>query len=162
MKASYDKHLNKPRINIIINLTQQENKMKRYSKWTLTNSKPKHSSQSTWNPLLSIHKNIWSNAAVHQDFWGWDQDNKRGGGWTAPTRLSSAGARAGTGNCQLVERPLVSAQKGTQKKTNYQKTPRYNPPRYRQGPGHMLRPEVGGGKAKAFITINMKSFALNS
>ena len=91
-----------------------------------------------------------------------------------PERPSSAGARAGVGNCQGVEtpRPLVSAQKGAQKTTNYQKTPRdwesqerlkrkngggrqearnwrQDPPRDRQRPGCRLIPEgKGSGLSK--------------
>ena len=43
----------------------------------------------------------------------------------APARPSSVEIRAGAGNYQGVEtpRPLVSAQKGTHKTTNYQKIP---------------------------------------
>ena len=87
-----------------------------------------------------------------------------------PSRPRSAGTRAGAGDCQRVEtpRPLVSAQKGAQKTTNYQKKPRdgvaqergrrkhggggqedrnwrHDPPRDRQGPGCRSRPAGGGG-----------------
>ena len=89
---------------------------------------------------------------------------------TALACPSSAGTRAGAGNRQVLETPwpLVSAQKGAQKKTSHQKTPRYgaaqervrkkhdgggqesrecthDPLQDRQRPGHMSRPAEGGG-----------------
>ena len=49
-----------------------------------------------------------------------------GGGLTAPARPISAGTGSGAVSRQGVGTPwpLASAQKGTQKKTNHQKTPR--------------------------------------
>ena len=62
---------------------------------------------------------------------------------TAPAWPISARTRGGAGNCQGVEmlRPLVSAQKGAQNMTNYQKTPRYGAEQE-----HVRRNHGGGGQ----------------
>ena len=126
-----------------------------------------------WQKIFPLRSNV----AEHQEWWGWDQEDMRGGGirsaWTVPSRSSSAGMRAGQGDFQGVEtsRPLINVQKGAQEKTTttrrHQNKGRQRsgwigntteddsrpglevqPPRYWKGMGPQVEAERGGGMVR--------------